>query len=344
MSELLSTSPNRRSHKGRYIRAAVTAACLAWVAMRTNWSEVVAAFGTMHLPWWLAALGVLCITQVASAVRWKLLARPFGFVASVAKFTEYYFVGMYFNLMLPTAVGGDVVRAWCLNGSQGRLRAAITTVFLDRVSGLLVLIVLACAGVAFSPIELPSWIAWFVWGTAGISVLCGFVAARMFRRGKTLTGSLERVRIRLRDLLTPHIVLTTTLWSFGVQAGNVILVWLVGKSIGSEVPASFYWILVPMVSLLTMLPLSFNGMGVREGATILFLAPLGIAEDRAVTLALLWFLVFVAASLIGGVVYLFGGIKKPQVDNTTARDMEVGHEALDSDPDQGRTRQHQASL
>jgi uncharacterized membrane protein YbhN (UPF0104 family) len=70
--------------------------------------------------------------------------------------------------------------------------------------------------------------------------------------------------------------------------------------------------MVPMVTLLTLLPISLNGMGVREAGTILFLAPLGVARSTALSLAVLWFAVFTTASLLGGAVYLFGRFPKPE--------------------------------
>jgi uncharacterized membrane protein YbhN (UPF0104 family) len=123
----------------------------------------------------------------------------------------------------------------------------------------------------------------------------------------------------------------TTALSVLVQAANVIIVWLAGLAIGATVPASYYWILVPMVTLLTMLPVSLNGMGVREGGMVLFLAPLGIATGTALSLALLWFAVFTSASLLGGLVYLFGRFPRPEVRDN--HEPECGHS------DQGRARQ-----
>ena len=116
-----------------------------------------------------------------------------------------------------------------------------------------------------------------------------------------------------------------------------MLVWLIGVAIGAEVPAGYYWILVPMVSLLTMLPVSINGMGMRESAMVLFLAPLGIAESVAVTLALLWFAVFLAVSLMGGVVYLVGSFQRPVVPT------EAEHGPVSGGADQGRARQPPAA-
>jgi uncharacterized membrane protein YbhN (UPF0104 family) len=133
----------------------------------------------------------------------------------------------------------------------------------------------------------------------------------------------------------PRLLLATTGLSLLVQAANVMLVWLVGQAIAAPVPASYYWILVPMVSLLTLLPVSLNGMGVREGGTVLFLAPLGVSQATALSLALLWFSVFAAASLCGAGVFLFGRHSRSQEPLTDGY--------LGGDSDQGRTRQPQAA-
>ena len=103
----------------------------------------------------------------------------------------------------------------------------------------------------------------------------------------------------------PLLIAGSMVLSLIIQSGNVALVWLVGQAIQAPIPASYYWIMVPMVTLLTLLPISLNGMGVREGGTILFLAPLGISHATALSLALLWFSVFTVVSLLGGLLYVF---------------------------------------
>src|SRR5205823_13782081 len=101
---------------------------------------------------WLAALALLALAQVVSAFRWQLLARPLGFRRSLGQYTGFYFVGMYFNLLLPTSVGGDVVRAWYLDGKSGRKLAAFLSVLVDRFSRLLILLFLACVAAAVCPV------------------------------------------------------------------------------------------------------------------------------------------------------------------------------------------------
>jgi len=315
------------------LRLTISAVLLAWVACRTEWEAVARAFVNMRLELWLAAVGVLLVAQVVSAWRWQMLARPFGFECGVGQLTSFYLIGMYFNLLLPTSVGGDVVRAWYLDGGSGRRLVAFVAVLLDRMSGLVVLLTLALVAWFLSPLDLPAWIGWFVVGTTACGALGIILAPWLARRSQRFSRQIGNVSLALAALRSPRLLAGSTALSLGVQSANVVLVWLIGLAIGAEVPAGYYWILVPMVSLLTMLPVSINGVGMRENAMVFFLAPLGVAEATAVPLALLWFAVFLAVSLVGGVVYLVGPFQRPVVQ-TEAEDGSVG-----SGADQGRARQ-----
>jgi uncharacterized protein (TIRG00374 family) len=326
------------------LRLLLSAMLLTWLAWRTDWAQVARAFAQLRLVWWLAAVGLYLLTQVVSSVRWQLLARPLGLDGQLRQFVAFYFIGMYFNLLLPTSVGGDVVRAWYLDGGSGRKLAAFLSVFIDRFSGLLVLLALACVAVALCPIALPAWIYVSVWGTiaAAVAGLAGFsifgfrfsIAGRVPGVNR-LSRKIEALRANSTYFLRPRLLLGTTALSLVVQASNVLLVWLVGRAIDAPVPVSYYWILVPMVTLLTLLPISLNGMGVREWGTVLFLAPLGVGQGTALSLAFLWFSVFTAASLCGGVIYLFGSFPRPEVG--------PDHETVRGDTDQGRAGQSRAA-
>ncbi len=307
------------------IRIGVSAVLLGWIAWRTDWAEVGAHFAQMRLGLWLAALGLLGVTQLVSALRWQIFARALGFDRPLRQMTGMYFIGMYFNLLLPTSVGGDVVRAWYLDGGSKRRLAAFATVFLDRLSGLLVLLAMACVALVASPLreDLPGWVSLFVWGSAGGSLVA--LAALPLLAGHGANGATRRERFRaaLAAVRSPRVLVLTTLLSLWVQAASVVTALLVGMSIGAEVAPSYYWIMVPMVSLLTMLPVSVNGIGVRDWGMKLFLAPLGVREGTAITLAFLWFAVSAAASLSGGVVYLFGHFPRPATSDETSEEPAV---------------------
>jgi uncharacterized membrane protein YbhN (UPF0104 family) len=317
------------------LRLAISVVLLAWLASRTEWGQVGACFAGLRPAWWLAALGLFVLTQLVSAYRWQLVARPLGFSRPLREFTGFYFIGMFFNLFLPTSVGGDVVRAWYLDGGTGRRLSAFLSAFVDRASGLLLLLGLACVAAVLCPIALESWIRYSVWGAAGCAVL-GLVLLPPLARW---TDRFDRVRRLSADAALyrryPGLLAACAGLSLVIQAANVVVVWLVGRGLGAPIPLTYYWIFVPMVTLLTLLPVSLNGMGVREGGMVLFLAPLGVADSTALSLALLWFAVFTAAGLLGGGVYLLGHFPAPAVQGA--------HEPVGGDSDQGRAGQFKAA-
>jgi uncharacterized membrane protein YbhN (UPF0104 family) len=328
----------------------VSAVLLGLFAWRTDWAKVADVFRNMRVEMWLAALGVYLGAQVLSSFRWQWMARALGFTQPLGHFAGFYFIGMFFNLVLPTSVGGDVIRACYLDQGSGRRLDAFLSVFVDRFSGLLVLLGLACTAVFFCPLALPPWVFWSVWGTAAaaavglaaMAISCwlpevGYDVDRPVGRWTAKFANLQRTARALPAVYgrRPGMVLGTTLLSVGVQVANVLVVWLVGQALDLPVPGAYYWILVPMVSLLCVLPLSVNGMGIREGGVCLFLAPLQVPETTALSLAFLWFAAVVAANLSGGFVYLFGSFPRPEL---RADDEPVGDYS-----DQGRARESAAA-
>jgi uncharacterized membrane protein YbhN (UPF0104 family) len=322
----------------KYIRIGVSVLLLGVIAWRTDFSVVADKFANLNLWLWLAAVGVLTIALVASGRRWELFARELRFERSLSQYSAYYFIGMWFNLSLPTSVGGDVVRVWYLDGKSGRKLAALASIALERLNGLLVLFAVACVGVLLSPIALEWWIHACVWSVAAGAVL-GMASLPIVQRWQRLPAQRrEQLRTILELLRYPRVLTEATFMSIVVQGLGVVALWFIGLALELEIPFAYYCILGPMVSLLTLLPISVNGMGVRELGTVVFLAPLGVHEDSAKTLAFLWFMAQVAISLLGGLVYLFGAYPKAQTDaaNEGAPDGPV-----DRDSDQGREGQHQ---
>jgi uncharacterized membrane protein YbhN (UPF0104 family) len=294
----------------KYVRIAVSAMLLTVIAWRTNWGEVADKFAHLRFELWFAAAGLYLLAQIASARRWQLFARELGFEHTLPQYCAYSFIGMFFSLVLPTLVGGDVMRVWYLNGQSERKWAAVASVILERVNGLLILIATACVGVLISPVDLPSWILGSVWGIA-ICACLGLASAPVLQRWQKLSLERRRQLQMCRDLLgSPKVLVESSIMSILVQLAAVLILWCLGIGLCLDVPVAYYCVLVPMVSVLTLLPISVNGMGVREWGTALFLMPLGVDEAAALTLAFLWFTTGVVVSLMGGVVYLFGAYSK----------------------------------
>jgi uncharacterized membrane protein YbhN (UPF0104 family) len=179
-------------------------------------------------------------------------------------------------------------------------------VLADRLSGLAILLLIASVALVFTSNGIPEWLRWTIWLTTILAGAAALACPRLppgLMRVPGMRWVTESVSVMLRHNGT---FFWTIALSLVIQGLNVILVWQLGVSLGLPVPAAFYWVLVPTVSLLTMLPLSLNGMGVREGATVLLLAPFGVSTGQGLALSVLWFAVISAISLTGAGFYLAG--------------------------------------
>jgi uncharacterized membrane protein YbhN (UPF0104 family) len=178
---------------------------------------------------------------------------------------------------------------------------------------------------------------WSAWAclAAGIAGIAGL--ALLTRLQLLPAGRREQLSMMMSIARAPGPLALSTLCSVIVQVANVVIVWLIGRGLGLTIPFAYCCVFVPMVSLITMLPIGINGIGFREQSTAMFLAPLGVATSTAVSLSLLWFAVSLAVSLLGGFVYLFGNFARPQTAETHAEGNDDG--SVDGDPDQGREGQ-----
>jgi uncharacterized protein (TIRG00374 family) len=336
---------HRRSVLAPLLRATVSLAILGGLAFKMDWSSVADAFHEMAWRNWLAAVCVFLVAQLLSAIRWRWLSQPLGFQRPLRNYVADYFVGMFFNLLLPTSIGGDAVRAVSLNARSGRKMAALLSVFLDRLSGLLVLLALACLAAIVCPISLPTWMAAAIGGTVGAAVLGLLMLPLVIRALTRLDGQrptiarFRRLAESLRNALRvfwgrPRLVFAATALSVLIQLSGVVQVAMIGQAVGAEVPLAVYGVAVPMVALLTLLPVSLNGMGVREAGMVIFLQPAGLEPGRAVTIAFLWFCSQTVAGLAGAGVYLSARSRRPETSHGDA----VGDHS-----DQGRARQRRAA-
>jgi uncharacterized membrane protein YbhN (UPF0104 family) len=323
------------------LRVGGSLALVVVLALRTDLGVVARAASGVRWGWWLAAVACFVLAQVVSSMRWRALARPLGFAQPLSSFTSWYFVGTFFNLVLPTSVGGDVVRAWYLGRNSSRGPDAVLSVFADRLNGLYVLVALAALAALVVP--LPGWVVAWVAGAVACGVtglvLLLLLPRRAGRDGGPRRGVVGKLRPLAASLVVyrraPGLLAGVTLYSVCVQSLNVLLVWMLARGVGVSVSLTYCFVFVPLVSLLTLAPFSINGMGVREGGTVLLLAPAGVAAGQAVTLSLLWFSVFLATGMLGGVWYLAGRLPRCEV-RTDA-------EPVGGDSGQGRARQPAAA-
>lgn len=269
---------------------------------------------------WVAfGIVVYAAGQSLSAWRWWVLLRPVGLQVRYLRMVTFYFIGMFFNFFLPTIVGGDAVKAILLSHETGAPARATMSVFMERNLGLLALLTVATVAAFVAP---PVAVKGFSLLHLTLLLLAGFIAANVVladRRAYHLIDylvaltPLGRIRSRaasLYDAVLPYrarrwrgVVAVAIAQSFLFQAVVILVVFLNAKALDHEIPVSALAVFVPLISLAGMLPISVNGLGIREAMYLLLFDRIGVPADVAVSLAVLYALVTFAASLPGGVVY-----------------------------------------
>ncbi len=298
-----------------WLRVGRGIAIVAYLACHTRWQPVQLAIRGMAWKHWFAALTIFLCSQMASGWRWAELARPLGFNFSRLRYIQVYFEGMFFNLCLPSSIGGDVLKAyWLASNTAGRVLGACS-VLADRAVGLVGLGVIGTTALAARTFGLsimsavPLGIGLLVVALGAVSIglhvwkwLAGFLPAggRLARLAEQLMPYYDR----------PEVLRRSVGWGLVVQGLNVLTVVELGHALGLGVPLGAYCVAVPAVSLLTTLPLSISGVGVREGGLAFMLGSYGVSQELGVTLGLLWFSIAIVGGLVGGCVYMLG-FKRP---------------------------------
>ena len=296
-----------RSRISWVIRIIVSCGLILWLFSRYNIREVLNSLKNLPLDLVIVACLMYLAAQILSSLRWRVLCGLFSFRGKWRTFLGFYFVGMFFNLFLPTGLGGDFFKIHFLSRKNGRRLSAAFTVLGDRLFGLISMLLIGAASVWFWPGLLPSPLSDILF-MGGLAVLAGLLFMPL----------IARIRIPLWPALSPYLRDLFAIWrrpkemfiilglSFILQALGMGAVAVLGSGLEIEVPVPFYFVAVPIVSLAVLIPISLNGIGIREGAFVYLLGLKGIPAAPALCLGLLFFAVQAAVSLLGGAAYAAG--------------------------------------
>jgi len=226
-----------------------------------------------------------------------------------------YFVGLFFNNFLPTSMGGDVVRIYDVARYSRRPSASAASVIAERALSALAQGLIALLGLALGYDIAKRFSREIV---ALFAVLCIVLAALLFGdrlarrlnlsdplslKGKVV-GVLESISFCLRNKSLALWVVFVSLFFHGVI---VLINYMIFRALEAEVSLIYCSLVIPIILFITLLPLSINGLGIREWAYIYFFGRLGLSMAEAVAASLLFFLLLTLTSLIGGVIFALRG-------------------------------------
>ena len=302
------------------IRIAVSLAIVVYILVDVDHGDLAAALGRVRLGPFVGALLLYLAGQLMSSYKWWLLGTSVGLDRPLADYTRFYFIGMFFNLFGPSTLGGDVVRALYLaDGRQPGL--SFNSVVFDRASGLALLMAMGAVGLLVFPqyhFPWPLTAGVVVAGT--VLVLGWWTCPRLVR----LLPERNRIRRQVEDELAPfwrdrRMLLKISVVSIAFHLTQVTAQWVLARAAGAALPFSYCLIFHPMISVMTALPLSVGGFGVREGGYLYFLTRIDVDDSIAVTAGLLWFAVTAVAGLLGGALFVASGAELPRLRRAPAR-------------------------
>ena len=265
--------------------------------------------------WLILAFSLVMLGVVIRAFRWQILLEAIGVSVPLAELSAIYFIGFLFNNLLPSGLGGDAIRMLELNRHSQRGSDAVTSVVVDRFLGLSSLQAIALVALLIDWGAAPLAVAYFTIAIFISGLIIGYLLINrslyatlrqhvgLFRRVtnlKTIGNLFESFqRYPLAALGRAYVV--SIFFNILLIAMNMSI----GLGLGAEASLAQYAIFVPITSLVLLIPISFAGLGVREGAYIQLFGQVGVPQEIAVAISLLVYIFGnVCTGLIGGLIYL----------------------------------------
>lgn len=309
-----------------FFRAILSVALIVWLILRADLPGVAGALSDVNWFWFLAAVLLHISGVFLTAWRWGILLNAQGLPVPILYLARSYLIASFFNYFLPTSVGGDVYRAYDIGAHTGKPERALGVLLVERVSGLFTLVLLAILATPWAARvfgSLPLTVAPIALGALFLlGALLLFWDSFVRQAGKVFDlPLLAGLRHRVREVHEAIIAFRQHKQAFGfaffvgllLQLNFVLHHYLLARALGIEVALGTFLFLVPLVSVLLLLPTSINGIGLRENAFVLLLSRLGVAHEAAVAFCALLLAAMLLFGVAGGIVYAISGQRKRSV-------------------------------
>lgn len=259
-------------------------------------------------------------TYVIVTFRWYFLLRGVGIKVSFLRSFEYYVIGFFFSNFLPTGIGGDLVRIYLLSKETKNASTITSSVILERLLGFGATLLIALVLSPFAHIK-----ARFVLVLAVLNLFFfGIIFASLnqwaqsaFRKVLSILPS-KKIRDFLVSTLESlylfrHRLIAVTLcffFSLLYQTGLIYFYFMVGRTLGVRISFVDYLTYLPLVWVVSLLPISLNAIGIREAGFSFFFGELGESPSLGFLNSLIGFVITVVVSLIGGIAFVLRREKK----------------------------------
>jgi len=300
------------------LKAFISLLLILWILRNTNVSEIFRAIRGVNFYLIVIAYSLLFVGHYLSTLRWKTLLQAQGFHASVAHLFKSYMIGIFFNNLLPSTIGGDTSRAydsWKIGKSKGK---AVAVIFVDRFFGLFALLLFALSSLLFSSKltqNLPFLNFWLIAGAMGMGLIVWVIfmpSLKIVRLIEAFNIPFSKpIKIILEKIIKSFLsfkgnkkaLLKALLLSVLLQINVIIHYYLIAEALGFDIAFHNFFLIIPISLFLMMIPISINGIGIRENIFAFFFTILGTQRVDAVALAWIAYGFVIIQGIIGGIIY-----------------------------------------
>ncbi len=305
----------------------VVSAALLYIAFRgINFAAIQSRLSQISPIWVLAAVLATIFQIFLGALRWREISAECGAPLGTGQAFRYNMIGAFFNQTLPSTIGGDAMRLWLVRRTGTNWRAATYSVLVDRAIGLIALALIVVASLPWS-YELirnaHGRLALLLIDVGAISAGLGFL---VFGR---LPWSWLKTFWPLRHIHACSVIANQVIFNRGsgpkiavlsllIHVVTVVIAWCVVRSIAAPAAFEQLFMLVPPIMLITMLPISIAGWGVREATMMVAFGYAGLAQTDGTVVSLLFGASSFIVGAIGGLVWVLSAEKTSEMPHAVA--------------------------
>jgi len=313
--------PRRRARRVGYFRAVVSVGLLAWVGWTIDWSELAALPRSFHAGWLLLAAAFVAANGLMSAARWNVLLEAKRIFFSFRQLLHVVCVTNFFGDFLPASVGVDALRIAAITRGTPRAPQAASTVFVDRLLGVLALGIIAALGGLWAAVRWDMWdvllalllpvgvvlaVPYLFWSVQGRRLLSVMLKRLQWLPGRRVTGRLHAAIRSYRHARRPLAVAGG--FAILTQLSRIFFFVALAYGLGVPLRVADAFVLVPPIWFILMLPITVAGLGLQEGAFVLLLGRAGVDPAAAFGLSVASRIITFAVFLPGAALFLRYGL------------------------------------
>ena len=283
----------RRKLLTTILKTVISIVLIYFIFTKIDFKQVVVVLKSANWKWLLLAVFLFMISKILNSLRLNFYFKVIEVPLTQKSNLKLYLLGMFYNLFLPGGIGGDAYKGFVIQRKfKVKTKKVVGALLLDRLSGMLLIIIYTCAFIAL--VELPflkglNWVFW-LFIPVGLMIFW-FITKRFFS-------------------YTLPVFWTSLAYSVAIQGMQLIAVYCIICALGITGTVLAYLLIFMVSSLVSVLPLTIGGIGSREVTFLYGATWLGLDVNSAIGISFLFFLITALVSLFG-VIYHF---RKPEVE------------------------------